>query len=117
MVSDEGDGRASAVPTGWREEMSDVTIDEVYDACERLDRSNQKNTMDYKIFIAGTRSDEAKVKKLCAQMIVRYWQHFTDLRNMAFYSLVSLLEDRDPEVSRHWLGEFSILFEAPAEAK
>lgn len=53
---------------------------------------------DYKIFISGTKSSNGKVKKLCAHMIVRYWQDFMDLRNIAFYSLVSLLEDRDPEV-------------------
>lgn len=58
-----------------------------------------QNAEDYKVFISGTRGNNGKVKKLCAHMIVRYWQDFMDLRNVAFYSLVSLLEDRDPDVS------------------
>lgn len=58
-----------------------------------------QNAEDYKIFISGTKGNDGKVKKLCAHMIVRYWQDFTDLRTVAFYSLVSLLEDRDPDVS------------------
>ncbi|CAG9536960.1 unnamed protein product [Cercopithifilaria johnstoni] len=85
--------------------MSSVTIDDVYDACERLDRVQVKNAEDYKVFISGTKGNDGKVKKLCAHMIVRYWQDFTDLRNVAFYSLVSLLEDRDPDIRKAVIRE------------
>lgn len=31
-------------------------------------------------------------------MIVRYWKNFPEQRNSAFYALISILEDRDPQV-------------------
>lgn len=73
--------------------------------CKKL-----QDAEDYKVFISGTKGNDGKVKKLCAHMIVRYWQDFTDLRNVAFYSLVSLLEDRDPDVSVLLLLSFIIYF-------
>lgn len=91
-----------------------------------LKYTNLQNAEDYKIFISGTKGNDGKVKKLCAHMIVRYWQDFTDLRNMAFYSLVSLLEDRDPDVLifSHFclfdavrVSPFSILSSAFADPK
>uniref|UniRef100_A0A8R1XXH3 Uncharacterized protein n=1 Tax=Onchocerca volvulus TaxID=6282 RepID=A0A8R1XXH3_ONCVO len=85
--------------------MSSTTIDDVYDACERLDKAKIKDAEDYKVFIAGTKGNDGKVKKLCAHMIIRYWQDFTDLRNVAFYSLVSLLEDRDPDIRKAVIRE------------
>ncbi|KAK6109581.1 Apoptosis inhibitory protein 5 (API5) family protein [Brugia pahangi] len=87
--------------------MSNATIDDIYDACERLDKAKVKDAEDYKIFISGTKGNDGKVKKLCAHMIVRYWQDFTDLRNVAFYSLVSLLEDRDPDIRKAVIREVS----------
>ncbi|VDN07396.1 unnamed protein product [Thelazia callipaeda] len=93
--------------------MSDlITIDNVYDACERLDKEKVKNADDFKLFMSGAKSKNCKVKKLCAQMIVRYWQDFTDLRNLAFYSLVSLLEDRDPEIRKAVIREVPHVFKS-----
>uniref|UniRef100_A0A0M3HFB1 CID domain-containing protein n=1 Tax=Ascaris lumbricoides TaxID=6252 RepID=A0A0M3HFB1_ASCLU len=78
--------------------MASPTLDDIYDACGRLDEaSGEKKADDYALFIDGAKSIDAKVKKLSAQMIVRYWKNFTEQRNLAFYSLVSILEDRDPE--------------------
>lgn len=85
--------------------MSSATIDDIYDACERLDKAQVKDAEDYKVFISGTKGNDEKVKKLCAHMIIRYWQDFTDLRNVAFYSLVSLLEDRDPDIRKAVIRE------------
>ncbi|VDM47715.1 unnamed protein product [Toxocara canis] len=67
------------------------------------------NADDYALFIDGAKSGDAKVKKLSAQMIVRYWKNFTEQRNLAFYSLVSILEDRDPETRKAVIRELSQL--------
>ncbi|KHN86994.1 Apoptosis inhibitor 5 [Toxocara canis] len=90
--------------------MTSPTLDDIYDACGRLDEAkDQKNADDYALFIDGAKSGDAKVKKLSAQMIVRYWKNFTEQRNLAFYSLVSILEDRDPETRKAVIRELSQL--------
>ncbi|VDK50132.1 unnamed protein product [Anisakis simplex] len=86
------------------------TLDDIYDACGRLDEAKgEKNVDDYALFLDGAKNGDAKVKKLSAQMIVRYWKNFTEQRNMAFYSLVSILEDRDPETRKAVIRELSQL--------
>lgn len=90
--------------------MASPTLDDIYDACGRLDEaSGEKKADDYALFIDGAKSIDAKVKKLSAQMIVRYWKNFTEQRNLAFYSLVSILEDRDPETRKAVIRELSQL--------
>lgn len=88
------------------------TLDDIYDACNRLDGNGGQQNSDYSIFLAGTKSHDSKVKKLSAQMIVRYWNRFTDQRNTAFASLVSLLEDPDIETRKSVIREMSHLVKA-----
>uniref|UniRef100_A0A158Q6F1 Cnd1 domain-containing protein n=1 Tax=Dracunculus medinensis TaxID=318479 RepID=A0A158Q6F1_DRAME len=49
---------------------------------------------------------------LSAQMIVRYWKNFPEQRNSAFYALISILEDRDPQIRKVVIREMSHLVKA-----
>uniref|UniRef100_A0A0N5AYY2 Apoptosis inhibitor 5 n=1 Tax=Syphacia muris TaxID=451379 RepID=A0A0N5AYY2_9BILA len=82
------------------------TVDDIYDSCNAVDNGELK---DYSVFIAGTKSADVKVKKLSAQMIVRYWQKLDEQRKNAFSSLTSLLVDPDPETRKAVIREMSHL--------